>query len=222
MKDWLQEKEFFLFDMDGTLVDLEKLNFNSFRETIRQSLDLELLKEEYLKYFSGSGSTAGFRRYLGTKGVANDDVSGFVKHYRDLKDTMLDERFDEVVTVKPGVIEFLELLQTMKKKIAVATSTGRFFASPILQRSGLEKYFEVIVTVNDVVNTKPAPDIFFEAFRRLGGTDKNKAIIFEDSPNGVASAKNTGMDYVVIYTPGENDSVVTGEQKVITSYLELL
>ncbi len=222
MVEWLEKKQYFLFDMDGTIVDLEELNFSSFRETIAKLLNQELLYSEYLTYMAGSGSKAGFSRYFQSKSIVGKDVSEFVKHYREAKNASLQNNFESVVSVKPGVIDFLVALQNAKKKIAVGTSTGRFFADPILERSGLKKFFEVIVTVNDVQNTKPAPDIFFAALEQLGGKEKREAVIFEDSPNGILAARNSEIDYVVIHTKGQNDSAVIGEPHVISDYRELL
>lgn len=214
------KKNYYIFDLDGTIVDLEQLNFASFRDAIQELTGKVLRYDEYLTMFAGSGSRKGFERYFSAQGITTIDGYTAVKLYREKKEKALQERFFEVVTVKPGLELFLQKLQQSGKKLAVGTSTSRHFAEMILEKSGLSRFFSVVVSVDDVQNTKPAPDIFLEALRKLGGV-KSETVVFEDSINGIQSAKNSGIDYVVVHTKNGHDKSDGHEEMVIFDYLTL-
>lgn len=213
-------KQYYIFDMDGTIVDLEQLNFDSFKETIQEKLGQSLSYDDYLDLFAGSGSKRGFQRYFEKHKIEKQDVSAFVKHYRGKKREVLENRFWEVVTVKPGLEMYLQELKEAGKRLAVATSTAREFAELILKNANLIQYFDTIVAVEDVKNTKPAPDLFLEALEQLGGK-RSQAIVFEDSANGIQAACNAGIDYIVVQNRGKNDSLCDREVMVISDYLRL-
>jgi HAD superfamily hydrolase (TIGR01509 family) len=126
-----------------------------------------------------------------------------------------------VVTLIPGADKYLEYLKNSGKKIALGTSNAAEFAFLITKNLDLDKYFDVKVTVEDVKNTKPAPDIFLKGLELIGGNIQD-GVVFEDSPTGVQAAINSGMDYVVVHTKGANDSVVDGKKYVIDDYLVLI
>jgi len=216
----ISKKQYFLFDLDGTLVDLEQLNYKSFVLAVEKYAKRELSFADYMKYIAGVGSVAGLRSFLQSIGMSKMDVMPVVETYRANKFYYLDHDFDSVVTIKPGLVDFLTRLREQGKHTAVGTSTAKKFAMLILEKSGLLPYFEHVVTVDDVAHTKPAPDIFFRALDLLNGT-KEGAIIFEDSPNGVACAKNTRIDFIVVHNKGKNDAVAEESENTITNYTEL-
>ncbi len=215
----LENKEVYIFDMDGTLVDLEELNYVSFRDAIAQVLSKSLTYAEYMAHFAGSGSKAGFQSYLASVGLETD-IDSIIKIYRAMKRDSLQNRFKEVVKVKDGAVEYLKRLKESGKRLGLATSTVGEFAEYILTKVGIIDLFDVKIYIEDVTNSKPNPEMFLTALDRLGGK-KEKAVIFEDSENGVKAARNSGMDYVVVVAKGHNDSVPLSDDYVITNYLNL-
>lgn len=214
------QKKYFLFDMDGTMVDLEQLNYECFKFACKEKLNMHLSFEEYMQYMAGAGSTQGFINYLQSVEKSHN-VKELVGIYREQKTVALETQFSEVVALKPGIKDFLGLLVSKGYKLAVGTSTARHFAEKILKGAGLYDYFHAIIAVEDAPRTKPAPDIFLKALELLGG-NVNEAIVFEDSKNGVESAKNGGFDCVVIRNVGKNDSVARNAPYVIDDYTALV
>jgi len=216
----LTRKKYFLFDLDGTLVDLEQLNYSCFADAVKKHTGNSLTYAEYMTHMAGVGSVGGFTHYFVSIGRTDIEVNAIVKEYREQKKYSLEHNFDQVVTVKKGAHDFLKKLRQLGKNVALGTSTHKTFAYIILEKSGLKPLFDEIVTVNDVARTKPFTDIYDEALRRIGG-NKSDAVIFEDSKNGVQCAKNTGIDFIVVHNKGKNDSVVAENENVITDYTEL-
>lgn len=82
--------------------------------------------------------------------------------------------------------------------MAVASETPKSILIKLLTKLGILHYFDVIVSAEEVENGKPAPDIFIETAKRLH-TPAENILVFEDSENGVESAKKAHM--ICIATP---------------------
>jgi len=101
------------------------------------------------------------------------------------------------IPTKPGLIELLSFLRECQIPTAVATSSDRDYTSLSLRAAKLESWFDNLVTGDQVVNGKPAPDIYIEAARRLGVEAVN-CVALEDSDAGVLSASAAGMLTVMV------------------------
>jgi HAD superfamily hydrolase (TIGR01509 family) len=100
------------------------------------------------------------------------------------------------VAPRPGALRLLEGLAGAGVPVAVASNSRREFLERTLSVAGLlDGRFATVVSVEDVAQPKPAPDIYLEACRRLG-TEPGACAALEDSPTGVAAAAAAGM-YVV-------------------------
>jgi HAD superfamily hydrolase (TIGR01509 family) len=90
--------------------------------------------------------------------------------------------------------------------LAVASSSNRPIIDLVLELSGLDRYFKVTVSSEEVRHGKPSPDVYLEAALRLG-VDPGHVVAVEDSHNGISAAKAGGMHVVAIpnrrYPPGE-------------------
>jgi HAD superfamily hydrolase (TIGR01509 family) len=102
----------------------------------------------------------------------------------------------------PGVIALLDAIGG-RVPIAVASNSSRRFLDISLAGSGLTGRFAVTVSADDVHNHKPHPDVYLEAFARLGA-DPLRGVALEDSATGIASARASGAFVLVVPSlPGE-------------------
>jgi HAD superfamily hydrolase (TIGR01509 family) len=97
----------------------------------------------------------------------------------------------------PNVKEILEELWKMKLHLAVATSSVSTSARPFLDRHQLTKFFDVIITGEEVEHGKPAPDIYLCAAEKLG-IPADACLVIEDALPGVAAAKAANMRVAAI------------------------
>lgn len=79
-----------------------------------------------------------------------------------------------------------------QKPMAVASGGPREIVTASLESAGLMPLFQTVVTMDDVANAKPAPDLFLEAANRLGAAPAD-CLVFEDSHQGIQAAHNAGM-----------------------------
>jgi len=114
------------------------------------------------------------------------------KEYRGRK---LEKILAEAVL--PGVVERLDEAASMGLRIAAVSSSKREWVEGHLERLGLWDRFERSFCSDDVERTKPFPDLYLLALSTLG-VSADEAVVFEDSPNGVAAARAAGIWVVAV------------------------
>lgn len=188
-----------VFDMDGLLIDSERVIFDAMREVARRhELVFGINEFSQLLGRTKRASAMALQEILGDRlsatefSVAADEISLRV--------------FSDGIPLKPGVPELLGHLSVRGMPMAVATSTGAANARNKLARGGLLPHFQHVVGGDDIKHSKPAPDIYLEAARRLG-VPTAECIAFEDSENGVRAAVAAGMQVIQVpdlVAPSEN------------------
>ena len=190
-----------LFDMDGTLVDSEKL----------WDVGLSALAQEY----GGTLSAAARTRMVGTSmtesmTILHEDIGQPWRDPRtsvELLEKHVKELFGTGLVWRPGAAELLDRLRLAGIPMALVTATRRHLAEVALETIGPAN-FGAVVCGDDVDETKPHPMPYLTAAALLG-VDVRHCVAIEDSPNGVASALASGA--VVLAVPCEVDlSHLTG------------
>ena len=103
--------------------------------------------------------------------------------------------------ILPGIKLFLEQLKRKKIKIAIGSSSKN--APLILERLGLNDYFDAVVDGNDLTKSKPDPQVFLLAAKRLGVPPEH-CVVVEDADAGVEAALAAGMRVVGVGTAAAN------------------
>lgn len=179
-----------IFDMDGLLLDTERLYQESWVEMARtfgQTADPAF--PAAVSGTSGEGMREVIRRYY----PAVDPYAfqaGCIAHV----DGILDEQGPPV---KPGAGELLEYLGARGVKLAVASSTGRERILSNLRAARLDRFFDAVVSGQQVERGKPEPDIFLFAAREIGCPPED-CYVFEDSVNGVRAGMAAGCVTVMV------------------------
>jgi len=95
----------------------------------------------------------------------------------------------------PGVLKLLTDLKKNNFRIALASSSKN--ATTVIGKLGIKSWFEVIVDGNMIKNSKPDPEIFLTAAKKLG-VQPEECVVIEDAEAGVEAAKRAGMKCVGI------------------------
>ena len=98
---------------------------------------------------------------------------------------------------KPGVEELLKYLKENGFKVGLASSTQEATVRRQISEGGLLKYFDQIIGGDMVKRSKPEPDIFLEACRRLE-SEPERCYVIEDSYNGIRAAHAAGMHPIMV------------------------
>jgi len=182
-----------VFDMDGLLLDTERL---SRRAWLAGGADLGVtLPLTTLTSIIGRRRPEVEAEFLAALGsdfpVAELYARHAVHYHAQLCTTPADE------LRKPGVLPLLDWLEATDIPYAIATSTLAAGAADKLALAELRERFPIVVTGEQVPRSKPAPDIFLEAAHRLGVAPQ-ACVAFEDSDLGLEAALAAGMRAVAV------------------------
>jgi HAD superfamily hydrolase (TIGR01509 family) len=175
-----------VFDMDGLLLDTERVCMQAFRDACGV-LSLPMLEEVYLGIIgcNAEGIERVIRNGYGKELNYPQLRTEWTKRYHPIIE-------QQAIPKKEGVIELFDWLKAQKIPIAVATSSHKKQAVAKLKLSGLSNYVESLSTGCEVSKGKPDPEIFLLAAQRLN-TSPQHCLAFEDSSNGVRAAIAAGM-----------------------------
>lgn len=176
----------FIFDMDGVIIDSEPIHFQVDIETMKH-LGCNMSKKELEKYV---GTT---NEYMLTDIKKNYNIKESIEEITDYKMKLTKRKIIES-DLEPieGIKELLVNLKENSIPAAIASSSPIDFINIVVEKFKIRDYFQYIVSGEEVVNGKPAPDIYIETAKKLGFDAKDCTVI-EDSKNGVQAAKSAGM-----------------------------
>jgi HAD superfamily hydrolase (TIGR01509 family) len=179
-----------IFDMDGLLIDSERLALLAFEQTCEHFG----LKGSFALYAQllGTNETTT-RRILKNELSADIDLHAFTAHW----EAIYYQSTKNGVPLMKGVLKLLNYLEQNGIPSAVATSTQTDKATDKLAKAKVLERFVSVTGGDQVSNGKPAPDIYLMAAQRLGA-DPKRCITLEDSPNGVRSAVAAGTHAIQI------------------------
>ena len=181
-------KKGFIFDLDGVIVDTAKYHYLAWKKIADQlGINFTLEQNELLKGVSRVRSLDIILQLGKVEALQSDKDKWLVQKNEDYLTYLVDMNESEIL---PGVFPVLKYLKEKGQLIALGSASKN--ARPILEKTGIESYFDVIVDGNDVTNAKPDPEVFLIAAKLLH-VKPTKAIVFEDSVAGIQAANIGGM-----------------------------
>lgn len=178
--------------MDGCLIDSEIVYVYAWFELF-QELNIPIELEEIMNWRGKNNR------------LINERINEFVG---DMDETLnlrkiRDERFyvklyNNEVELKPYAKDILDYLDSKNIPYALVTSTIKEKASKVLTHFNLYHRFKFILFGDDVVDSKPNPEIYLKAVSQ-SGFNRHEILVFEDSRNGIEACNNAGLD--VVYVP---------------------
>jgi HAD superfamily hydrolase (TIGR01509 family) len=180
-----------IFDMDGVLIDSVIINWNAYNKVLAR-YDIRIQQDQMHRYVGRSiyDQVAMFNADFGLDIDAEDFVT---------ETSRLKEKFFDHIKPKAGVIALLDGLRQRGIAVAVGTSTSRAVAERRLQTAGIDGYFEVIITEDDVHAHKPDPEVYQTVANRLH-LPAPHCVVIEDAPAGIAAARAAGMPCLAVQT----------------------
>lgn len=190
----MQRFDAVLFDMDGVLIDSERLYAKADRRMF-ETLGITMTQED-------AHGMAGVKSREGAQGILErhpelsislDDLDALYR--KNLYQTL--ERATEL-TLIPGVEEWMKRLSAAGVQMAIASSSTAEMVGLIVERFGLRRYAQFVINGDEVPRSKPDPEIFLRAAAGVGAVPARCAVV-EDSTFGILAAKRAGM-FCLAYT----------------------
>lgn len=182
-----------IFDLDGVLVQSERFIVQA---AIRMFAEKgHAVSPEEFRPFVGMGEDRFIGGVAEARGIHLDPQRDKARTYAIYLD-LIRGRLEPV----PGAITFLDRCRERGFALAVASGADAIKVHANLREAGFDvSAFDAVVTGDEVVRKKPAPDIFIEAIRRLG-VEPSTCLVIEDAVVGVAAAKAAGARCLALST----------------------
>ena len=183
-----------LFDYDGTIADTEPLHFASFAEVLERR-GIELTREAYDRRYLGLTDRECIALMIDDFG--RTDLRPDLPALLAEKTAAMRARISAGVPLFPGAEDFVARASE-RARVAIVSGALREEIRFVLERTGLARFFTVVVTAEDVHMGKPDPDGFLRAWRALraetlADLEARECLVVEDAPTGVVAAHAAGM-----------------------------
>lgn len=180
-----------IFDLDGLLVDTEIVSFKIYEEMLF-SFHISFTKQEYAEKYSGKTEITNMTNLIQSYSLPWTVEEGLTKCI-EIEERLLNQG----VALKTGAKELLEHLKDNKYKIAVASSSTTERAFKLLDQHNIRNMFDEFVFAEDVSHSKPNPEVFIKAYKKLG-MKPIECVVLEDSENGILAANNASIPVICI------------------------
>ena len=210
-------KKAIIFDMDGTVLDSMGHSQKN-NKTYLADLGIDVEDEKVKPLIDLGWRINGdiINETLGTDFCPKAVRDGILEtHYGNYRNSY---------KLLPGFIEFLDYLDSVDIKYAIATATRLYGAEDVFKRVDLMDRIEFIITEGRVGKTKDFPNIYLEAAKKLGSTPEN-TYVFEDALYAAKTAKNAGFKLVGIlddFYKEDHKELIRISDVVIHDFNELL
>lgn len=190
----------FIFDIDGTLTSTNQLIFDSFNFIAKKYLNKVFSNEEIISFF-GPTEDVILKQWCGDK--YEDARKDYYKYYGD---------HHGIAGLYEGIKEILHHLKSKGYPIGIFTGKGRLASLITLEKLGVDHYFDLIVTGDDVENHKPSPEGILK-FTNKFKLKKERVLMIGDSVADIEASREAGVKIASVLW----DSYGSEEVKTINS-----
>jgi HAD superfamily hydrolase (TIGR01509 family) len=177
-----------LFDLDGVIIDSEKLQYRAYQQVLAP-FGVQVTPEEYGREWIGNGRGAEYA-------VATYQLPLQPDELRRLRTDVYFDLLRQEITLMPGVVTALQRLHP-HFALAVATNSNQRDTTFVLEHLSVRPYFTAVVTREMYLQAKPAPDAFLAAAAHIGFSPR-RCVVVEDAFKGVIAAAEAGCACVAI------------------------
>lgn len=180
-----------IFDLDGTLIDSmwiwEQIDIDYLSS---KNLDVPSNLKDEINHLSFKQTALYFKKTFNLE----DEIDTIMNTWSN----MAYNHYSKNIKLKPGVIEFFNILKSKNIKIGLATSNSTLLLTAALKSTKIYDYFNAITITDEVNKDKSNPDIYLLAAQKLQTPPEN-CIVFEDIIEAVSGAKKANMKVIGVY-----------------------
>lgn len=184
----------FIFDLNGTMIDDMEFHTDAWFDILNNELKAGLDREAVRREMYGKNEEL-LDRVFGKDHFPADRKAELSME----KERRYQKAFLPHLRLIEGLQDFLVKAENLGIPMAVGTAAIPFNVDFVLDNLHVRRFFQAIVTADDVATSKPHPETFLKCAELLQ-VDPGRCIVFEDAPKGVEAAANAGMKCVVLTT----------------------
>ena len=178
-----------IFDMDGVLIDAKKIHYDSLNYALSLQDDKYVIDiDEHLNIYDGLKTTEKLKLLTKNKGLSEN-------HYDSVWNEKQKQTMKLLKNIKPSdqLTDCLSKLKNDGYKIACCSNSIRNTVFTVLCKLDILEYFDVVLSNEDVKNSKPYPEIYWNAMSKSGVLPE-ETLIVEDSPHGLIAATKSNAN----------------------------
>ncbi len=184
----------FLFDLNGTMINDMEFHLKVWNRILNNDLNAGLTLAQVKEQMYGKNHEL-LDRVFG-KGTLSEET---IAVYSQKKEELYQEIYRPHLALLSGLEEILRKAAQSGISMAIGSAATRFNIDFVLDSLDLRSYFKAIVSAEDVVKSKPDPEVFLKG-AKLVGVEPGSCIVFEDVPKGAEAALNAGMKTIIVTT----------------------
>ena len=186
-----------IFDMDGVIAETEHIHIQAEKETMLKH-GIKISENELHKY---TGTTA---KQMFTDLIRKYKLRVTFDEIFNQKEEIMFRLLEKDVQPTKGVKELLSRLKQLNIKLGIGSSSHKRLIDFVLKKLDIASFFDAVVDAEDIVNSKPNPEIFLTCAKRLH-IRPEECLVIEDSNLGVEAAKKAGMKCLGYINPNSGN-----------------
>lgn len=192
----------FLFDLNGTMINDMGFHLEVWNKILNEDLKAGLTLDQVKQQMYGKNHEL-LDRVFG-KGILSEET---ISTHSQRKEELYQELYKPHLALIPGLDNLLEAAAQNGISMAIGSAANRFNIDFVLDNLNLRSYFGAIVSAEDVIESKPNPEVFLKGAALLGVAPES-CIVFEDVPKGAEAALNAGMKVIIITTTHSEEEFI--------------
>ena len=201
-----------IFDLDGVLVEAKNIHFEALNEALGPKYKIEW--SEHLSKYDGLKTNQKLKMLTKDKGLPESDYNYIWEEKQRLTLLKLHK-----IKESKQLQDCISQLVTNGYKIACCSNSIRKTVLTVLSKLGIIEYFDLILSNEDVKNSKPHPEIYWKAVSMMGYLPE-ETLIVEDSPFGLLAANRSKSNVMRVETP--NDVTYNNIHKHLTKQVNMV
>lgn len=188
-------RKLIIFDLDGVIVEAKNIHYEALNKALGKKYSIEW--NEHLSIYDGLKTSQKLEMLSERKGLPREDYDRI----------WLDKQKYTIIELS-NLSESSELKDCMERltsdgyKLAVCSNSIRKTILIVLSKLGIIGYFDLILSNEDVGNSKPHPEIYWSAMSKLGFLPE-ETLIVEDSPYGLLAASRSRAEVLRVTSPAD-------------------
>ena len=187
-----------VFDLDGVLVAAKQIHFETLNQALREVARSEkyvISEAEHLSIYDGLKTNQKLELLTQNKGLQTDTYKWVWNRKQDLTIEAISELQPDL-----GKIQLFKELRDRGYKLACASNSIRRSVLVMLAKIGIIEYMDLILSNEDVKNSKPHPEMYWKAMSMMGCLPE-ETLIVEDSPHGLLAASRSRANVLRVDNP---------------------